>query len=173
MWISLAASRSSFCRQVRWRNQPLGASPGCSGRVVRTGASALRLINNSSAISGLAVLLMAALAIPPATADDRPNVIFILADDLGIGDLRCYGNPSIDTPTIDGLAKSGIRLTNHYAPSPLCAPSRAAYLTGRFNHRTGAVDVPSNRGLDRIALSHKSFGSYFRERGFSAPGRSI
>lgn len=96
-----------------------------------------------------------------------PNVLFIIADDLGIGDLGCYGNKVVDTPVIDSLAAGGIRFTQHYAPSPLCAPSRAGFLTGRFNHRTGAVDVPSNRGLDRIALSEKTFGNYFQDTGYT------
>lgn len=101
------------------------------------------------------------------TADTPPNVLLIIADDLGIGDLRCYGNPVVDTPVIDQLADGGVLFTDHYTPSPLCAPSRAGYLTGRFNHRTGAVDVPSNRGLDRIALSEKTFGDNFRAAGYS------
>ena len=96
-----------------------------------------------------------------------PNILFVLADDLGIGDLSCYGNPYLETPQVDALAKAGARLTSHYAPAPLCAPSRAGYLTGRYNHRTGAVDVPSNRGLDRIALSEKTFADYFGELGYS------
>jgi len=98
---------------------------------------------------------------------DRPNVIFILADDLGWGDLGCYGNPQIDTPVLDTLAARGVRLTTHYSPSPLCAPARAGYLTGRFNHRTGAVDVPSNRGLDRIDLAEATFGDWFRHAGYA------
>lgn len=102
-----------------------------------------------------------------AAESKQPNVLFILADDLGIGDLRCYGNDLIDTPHIDALADGGIRFTDHYAPSPLCAPSRAAFLTGRFNHRTGAVDVPSNRGLDRISLSELTFGDHFRRAGYA------
>ena len=119
----------------------------------------------------LVVLLLAPVAAlhaadaPPGS--ERPNVLFILADDLGIGDLQCYGNPHVDTPAINSLASEGVRLTDHYAPSPLCAPSRAGYLTGRYNHRTGAVDVPSNRGLDRIALSELTFGDYFRHAGYS------
>ena len=68
---------------------------------------------------------------------------------------------------LDELAKTGVRFTDHYSPSPLCAPARAGYLTGRFNHRTGAVDVPSNRGLDRIDLSEKTFGDYFRHAGYA------
>jgi arylsulfatase A-like enzyme len=97
----------------------------------------------------------------------QPNILFILADDLGWGDLGCYGNPHVQTPAIDALARRGVRLTAHYSPSPLCAPARAGYLTGRFNHRTGAVDVPSNRGLDRLDLSEKTFGDYFRHAGYT------
>lgn len=97
----------------------------------------------------------------------KPNVIFILADDLGYGDLQCYGNPYLDTPVLNELAANGIRCTNHYSPSPLCAPARAAYLTGRYNHRTGAIDVSSNRGIDRMVLSEKTFGDYFSSAGYA------
>lgn len=114
-----------------------------------------------------AALLLGPLFAPGAAAADRPNILFILADDLGWGDLRCYGNPVIDTPALDGLAAAGVRFTAHYSPSPLCAPARAGYLTGRYNHRTGAVDVPSNRGLDRLDLSEKTFGDYFRHAGYA------
>jgi arylsulfatase A len=120
-------------------------------------------------LSLLNVLLLAPLAVLHAAdaPKEQRNVLFILADDLGWGDLGCYGNPHIDTPVLDSLAKEGVRLTAHYSPSPLCAPARAGYLTGRFNHRTGAVDVPSNRGLDRIDLSEKTFGDYFRHAGYA------
>ena len=117
-------------------------------------------------LSLLAFLLFAQLGVLRAAESVKPNVLFIIADDLGWGDLRCYGNPVIDTPVLDGLAKAGVRFTDHYAPSPLCAPSRAGFLTGRYNHRTGAVDVPSNRGLDRLDLSEKTFGDYFRHAGY-------
>jgi len=114
-------------------------------------------------------LLNAPLAALHATEaqNQKPNILFILADDLGWGDLRCYGNPQIDTPVLDSLVEDGVRLTAQYSPSPLCSPARAGYLTGRFNHRTGAVDVPSNRGLDRVDLSEKTFGDYFRHAGYA------
>ena len=115
-------------------------------------------------LSTLPVTLVAA---DPPLKNQPPNVLFILADDLGIGDLQCYGNPLVETPAINALAREGVLLTDHYAPSPLCAPSRAGYLTGRFNHRTGAVDVPSNRGLDRITLTERTFGDYFRDAGYA------
>jgi arylsulfatase A len=121
----------------------------------------------------LAIRLMVGLLMSPFAAfgavegASRPNILFILADDLGWGDLRCYGNPHVDTPALDALAQRGVRLTDHYTPSPLCAPARASYLTGRYNHRTGAVDVPSNRGLDRLDPAEKTFGDYFRHAGYA------
>uniref|UniRef100_A0A8C4V3F3 Steroid sulfatase n=1 Tax=Falco tinnunculus TaxID=100819 RepID=A0A8C4V3F3_FALTI len=66
-----------------------------------------------------------------------PNVILLMADDLGIGDLGCYGNRTLRTPSIDRLAEEGVTLTQHIAASPLCTPSRAAFLTGRYPIRSG------------------------------------
>ena len=61
----------------------------------------------------------------------QPNIILFLADDLGYGDLRCYGHPIIETPNLDAFAKQGVRLTQCYAASAVCSPSRSALLTGR------------------------------------------
>ncbi len=69
----------------------------------------------------------------------KPNIIYILADDLGIGDVSCYGSDNNKTPIIDQLAKGGIRFTHGYT-APLCGPSRAMILTGRYPFRTGAVN---------------------------------
>lgn len=102
-----------------------------------------------------------------ASYAQKPNIIFILSDDLGWGDLSCYGNPYVETPSINKLAAEGLRFTDYYSPSPLCAPARAALLTGRFNHRTGAIDVSSNRGIDRIALSERTMGDYFKHAGYA------
>ncbi len=73
-----------------------------------------------------------ALATPglPCRAESPPNVIFILADDLGYGDLSCYGQTKFETPHIDRLAKGGMRFTQHYSGSTVCAPSRCALMTG-------------------------------------------
>jgi len=67
----------------------------------------------------------------------QPNIVFILADDLGYGDLASYGHRHIKTPNLDKLADEGIKLTNFYSPSPLCSPARAGFLTGRTPYRTG------------------------------------
>jgi arylsulfatase A len=87
-----------------------------------------------------AVLALCGLTMHAATAPvQKPNIIFILADDLGIGNVGCYGADQFKTPHIDALAKSGIRYTHAYTV-PLCGPSRAAILTGRYAFRTGAVN---------------------------------
>ncbi|MGK0238504.1 MAG: arylsulfatase A-like enzyme, partial [Candidatus Pelagisphaera sp.] len=66
-----------------------------------------------------------------AFSADKPNIVYILADDLGYGELGCYGQEKIETPNIDALAASGIRFTQHYSGSPVCAPSRCMLLTGK------------------------------------------
>jgi arylsulfatase A len=71
--------------------------------------------------------------------DKKPNIIFILADDLGYAEIGCYGSDHYKTPNIDKLASQGLRFTNAYA-SPLCGPSRAVILTGRYPFRTGATN---------------------------------
>ncbi|MHC4363311.1 MAG: sulfatase-like hydrolase/transferase, partial [Planctomycetota bacterium] len=80
----------------------------------------------------------AALALPrwlraEAPARQRPNIVFIIADDLGYGDLGCYGQQKIQTPNIDRLATEGMRFTQAYAGSTVCAPSRCSLMTGMHN----------------------------------------
>jgi arylsulfatase A len=89
---------------------------------------------------GLAAVLGFGTAGFAATAPTKPNIVFILADDLGIGNIGCYGADStVRTPNIDALARGGTRYTNAYTV-PLCGPSRAAILTGRYGFRTGATN---------------------------------
>ncbi|MBI1760945.1 MAG: sulfatase-like hydrolase/transferase [Acidobacteria bacterium] len=77
-----------------------------------------------------------------------PNIVILLADDLGYGDLGCYGHPQIRTPYLDILAKEGLRLTSYYSGAPVCSPSRAALLTGRIPQRDGIGDwIPENSGI--------------------------
>ena len=82
-----------------------------------------------------AALGAAALSGAGVAATVRPNVLFILADDLGYGDLSCYGRPEYKTPVLDNLAKQGMKFTDNYASAPVCTPTRTAYITGRYPHR--------------------------------------
>lgn len=98
---------------------------------------------------GTAGLLSAVSSCSSISKSRKPNIIFILADDLGYGDLGCYGQKKIKTPNIDHLAAEGIRFTNHYAGSTVCAPSRCALMTGlhtghspvRGNYRDAKIGV--------------------------------
>jgi len=100
----------------------------------------------------------AALTLPGCMSDsrqlasrsspDKPNIILILADDLGYGDVGCYGNKIIKTPNINALAKGGMRFTDFHSNGPMCSPTRAAVLTGRYQQRCGiegVLSVRSNR----------------------------
>jgi len=76
------------------------------------------------------------------TAVEKPNVVFILADDLGYGELGCYGQKKIPTPNIDGLAAQGTRFTRHYSGAPVCAPARCILMTGKHG---GHAEIRGNR----------------------------
>src|ERR671916_2257688 len=82
----------------------------------------------------------------PLVAQTKPNIIFILADDLGYGDVGCYGQQRIKTPTLDRMAAEGMRFTQAYAGGTVCAPSRCALMTGLH---TGHCRV---RGNARVPL---------------------
>lgn len=94
-------------------------------------------------ILGSAILPLTHVGAALAQNNSKPNVIFILADDLGIGDLGCYGQRVIKTPHIDNLASNGVLFTNHYSGSTVSAPSRCSLLTGKH---TGNTYIRGNKG---------------------------
>ena len=101
--------------------------------------------------AAVALLLVAAPTASSAASSDRPNVIFILADDLGYGDLGSYGQTVIRTPGLDRMARQGIRFTQFYAGATVCAPSRSVLMTGQH---TGHTHVRGNApGPDMTAQS--------------------
>ncbi len=115
------------------------------------------------ALTAAAVLLPSAtIQADLASGAEKPNLIVIFADDLGYGDLGCYGHPTIRTPNLDRMAQEGMKLTQFYAAAPVCTPSRAALLTGRLPQRSGMcsntrrVLFPDSKGglpSDEITLA--------------------
>lgn len=98
--------------------------------------------------AALFALIATIAAAQPNIAAPKPNVVLIIADDLGYGDLSSYGAPDIKTPNLDRLAKEGVRLSDYYANAPVCTPTRAALMTGRYQQR-----VLLERPLDTNATS--------------------
>jgi len=113
-----------------------------------------------TAYLGTATLSAATGASPQPT---KPNVIVILTDDQGYGDLGCTGNPYIKTPSMDALSREGVRFTNFHVDS-YCAPTRAALMTGRYSHRVGAWGTVSGRNTLRD--NEVTMADVFRHNGY-------
>ncbi len=100
-------------------------------------------------------------------AERPPNVVIIITDDQGWGDLSLHGNSNIRTPHIDALANSGAQFDRFYV-SPVCAPTRASLLTGRYYPRTGVIGV--TRGQERMNLDEVTFADLFKAAGYATGG---
>ena len=98
---------------------------------------AVRAIVVGGVFAGMPVMAVAAAN---ASAAGRPNVVLFLVDDLGYGDLACHGNPHVRTPHIDAFGREAVEFTRFHV-SPVCSPTRASLMTGRYNFRTGVADV--------------------------------
>src|SRR5713101_1652124 len=88
-----------------------------------------------SAVATTALAATGAGIVDSTAPAKRPNVLFILADDLGYGDLSSYGRPDYRTPVLDAFAKQGMKFMSAYAAAPVCTPTRCAYITGRYPQR--------------------------------------
>ncbi|MCY4538983.1 MAG: sulfatase-like hydrolase/transferase [Chloroflexi bacterium] len=97
----------------------------------------------------------------------RPNIILIIADDMGYGDFGVFNDQISCTPHLDALVDEGICLTQHYSASPVCAPARAAMMTGRYPHRTGSIDTLEARGLDRLRLDETTLADVLASAGYA------
>jgi arylsulfatase A-like enzyme len=98
---------------------------------------------------------------------NRPNIIFILADDMGYGDFSAFNGGMSRTPTLDAMLEESVCLTQHYTSSPVCNPSRATLLTGRYPHRTGSIDTQWWRGLERLALRETTLADALKGAGYA------
>ncbi|MBU2997990.1 sulfatase-like hydrolase/transferase [Cellulophaga baltica] len=103
-----------------------------------------------------------------AQKQDKPNIIIIMADDMGYGDLSCYGSTLISTPNLDKMASEGIKFTDFHSNGPVCSPTRAAILTGKYQQRVGIDGVVTakhhrDKGLE---TSEKTFAEAIKEAGY-------
>jgi len=121
----------------------------------------------ASAIAGLPKATVSAAA--------RPNILFILADDLGWGDLSCYGRPDFQTPNLDRLAREGVRFTNAYSAAPVCTPTRIGFFTGRYPARlpvgmeeplTQRSQMGAKLTTHGIPHDHPTVSSLIKSRGY-------
>src|SRR3954452_24607323 len=120
--------------------------------------------------SAVATTAVAGAGGAAAAAATRPNVLCILADDLGYGDFCCFGRPDYQTPVLDAFAKEGIRFTDNYAAAPVCTPTRCAYITGRYPQRLPVgleeplkASSPSTVGLPP---EHPTIASLLKANGY-------
>lgn len=104
-------------------------------------------MNHITALSRTVVLVLMAAFTSVVVSEEKLNVVFILADDLGWGELGCYGQTKIPTPHIDQLAKQGVKFSQHYTGAPVCAPARCVLMTGKH---LGHAEVRGNRAMARV-----------------------
>lgn len=136
----------------------------CSFRATRT------LARVAVAMVALgAVVRVNARAAAPAAAGRPPNVILILADDLALGDLACFNGGRNRTPNLDRLVSESVWFNRGYSASPVCAPARAALMTGRYPHRTGVVslNMETEPALTRLRADEVTLADLFAARGYT------
>jgi arylsulfatase A-like enzyme len=119
----------------------------------------------------LLFLLVNALLLPALSQSSKPNIIYIMADDLGYADLSCYGRKDYQTPHLDNLASQGVKFMNAYAAAPLCTPTRTAFMTGRYPARTPIGLMEPLRGRPKDSLigltpDHTSVATLLKKRGY-------
>jgi arylsulfatase B len=104
------------------------------------------------------------------TAPDMPNIVILLADDLGYGELGCQGNVDIPTPNIDSIATNGVRFTSGYVTAPNCSPSRAGLLTGRygtrFGHEFNPIGAKNEDPAIGLPVSQKTLADALQDAGY-------
>ncbi len=127
----------------------------------------------------LVAVTLALHALPARAADAPPNVVLFLIDDLGQRDLGCYGSTFYKTPNVDRMAKDGLKFTDFYAACPVCSPTRASVLTGKYPQRVGITDwIPGRKDLpeqrlkrpqikNELALEEVTIAEALKKRGYA------
>jgi arylsulfatase A-like enzyme len=116
-------------------------------------------------IAGLILLMPALVSVQQQPA--RPNVIYIMSDDMGYGDLASYGGTDIRTPNIDSIGRDGVRLTEAYANGVLCSPTRAALISGRYPQRYAVESALGNEGTFGLKVTGQSLPQRMKDAGYA------
>ena len=122
-------------------------------------------------VAVIVMLITILLSVTETTAaqlkQEQPNIVVILCDDLGYGDLECYGHPHIKTPNLNAMAAEGIRFTDFYSAAPVCSPSRVGLLTGRSPNRAGVYDfIPGGRNV-HLRASEITIAQLLKQSGYA------
>ena len=117
-------------------------------------------------LSLLAFFAIAGIAPAASQSARKPNVILIMADDLGAEGLGCYNSSIYHTPNLDTMSREGVLFENGYA-TPLCTPTRVMIMTGIYPQKTGFRNLIGKDKEDRMPASLKTFGTYFKEAGYA------
>jgi N-sulfoglucosamine sulfohydrolase len=134
----------------------------------QSGVSRRSFLKRAAATSSVAAFagLPGCRAGPFSTDSELPNVLFITADDLGWKDLACYGNPNLETPHIDRLAREGARFTHAFCVTSSCSPSRASFITGQYPHTNGVTGLTHHHPLRSLSPFRQTLPSALAGRGF-------
>lgn len=119
---------------------------------------------NTTLCFGLILFLISGHSLTAQKQTSKPNIILVLTDDQGWGDIGIHGNPHIQTPTLDRLAKNSVQLTDFYV-SPVCAPTRASLMTGRYSLRTGVRDTYNGGAI--MAAEEYTLAEMLKDNGYS------
>jgi arylsulfatase A-like enzyme len=119
-----------------------------------------------AAIAAFAPFPLAMIEGQPPRQTPGPNVVLIMTDDMGYGDVGSYGSADIRTPNIDSLARDGVKLTDFYANGVVCSPTRAALMTGRYQHRYGLESALPNAGEQGLTATGRSLPQLLKNNGY-------
>lgn len=119
-----------------------------------------------SSVFVASIIALFVVTISTATAADKPNIVLILADDLGYGDLACYGSAETRTPHLDQLAREGLKFTDFHANAASCSPTRAALLTGRYQQRSG-VETALSENSPGLQGDAPTIAEYLKTAGYA------
>ena len=118
----------------------------------------------------ITLIVFICFAVPSRAADAKPNIVYIMVDDAGLGDFGCYGGKVVPTPNVDNLAKEGMLFTNAYSGSAVCAPTRCVLITGKHPGHSARRANQSRNGLIPLPADESSLANHLKKAGYATGG---